>query len=256
MTFLVGLDLSWTGRNETGLCVLESSGDGVLLVRLDATVWPVDSLAEYLGGLCVAVTVAVDAPLVRTAQCTAERELARAFGRYKASAYNANVDFLTRKGLLAGPELGETLRARGFALDPLAISPFADGRHAFEMYPHAVHVVHFKLHERLKYKKGPLPLRREGIHDYQRLLAALLKRDLPAVAASPSVLAAFDGGGPVLGARQLKHLEDTLDGLTCAYAAWRAWREGLHPCEVFGNATDGHIVVPGLRFDPRFHATG
>ena len=230
-------------------------GDKVRLARLDAAVWPVEPLADYLIGLGSDVIVAVDAPLVRTVQCTAERELARAFGRYKASAYNANVDFLTRKGLLAGPQLGEALRARGFALVPLAISAFADGRHAFEMYPHAAHVVHFKLDERLKYKKGPLPLRREGIHDYQRRLAALLKRDLPAVAASPTVLAAFDDGGPELGARQLKHLEDTLDALTCAHAAWRAWRDGIAPSEVFGNATNGHIAVPGLRFDARFNGS-
>ena len=105
---------------------------------------------------------------------------------------------------------------------------------------------------RLKYKKGPLLLRRDGILDYQRRLAALLRRDLPLVEASPTLTGALDDPPPVVSGKALKHLEDTLDGVTCAYTAWRAWRDGIALCEVFGNATDGHIAVPSLRFDSRF----
>ena len=50
--------------------------------------------------------------------------------------------------------------AAGFVIDPLAIAPECRGRFAFEMYPHAFHVVAFQLERRLGYKKGRIAARR------------------------------------------------------------------------------------------------
>ncbi len=251
MTFLLGLDLAWTPHNETGVCLLETHGSRVELRRLGCAVESAVSFAQTVTELGPDVVVAVDAPLVRTASCVAERELARVFGRFHASAYTASVDFLMRRNLMAGPQLGEALRAAGVELNPTSLLPGARGRYAFEMYPHAAHVVYFTLERRLLYKKGRLSARRTGLAGYQSLLATLLERDLPGVAASLELHALLGEGSLIGGGRALKHVEDQLDALTCAYAAFIAWRDGITPEEVFGSHPDGYIVVPGMHRDTR-----
>lgn len=253
MTTFVGIDLSWTGRFESGICVLEETAGTVRLVRLEALVVSPTQLAEEIASLEGELVVAVDAPLIRAPGCTAERELGRVFARYRASAYTASLDFLTRKGLMAGPELGVLLEHHGVSLFPF--NGGATARIAFETYPHALHVVYFGLAERLPYKKGRLAERRNGLRTYQRRLRQLLARDLPLVGAADSVRMVMNESALLAGGRGLKHLEDTLDGLTCAYAAWRAWRDGIEPADVFGDAPTGAITIPGLRFDPRFART-
>jgi predicted RNase H-like nuclease len=184
----------------------------------------------------------------------AERELARSFGRYHAAAYNANLDFLSRKGLLAGPALGDALVAAGFIIDPLAIVPAASGRFAFEMYPHAFHVVAFQLQRRLGYKKGRIAARREAFALYQEALRLLLATQAPDVAADPRVAALLRHEVLAARGRALKAVEDQLDALSCALAALIAWRFGLVRDEVFGDAETGYIAVPGLARDSRFIA--
>jgi predicted RNase H-like nuclease len=200
------------------------------------------------------VVAAVDAPLLRRPGCMAERELARAFGRYHAAAYNANMDFLERKGLLAGPRLGEALLSARFSLDPLALTACAEGRFAFEMYPHAFHVAAFGLERRLGYKKGRIAGRKAELAVYQEQLRAMVGRLAPGLADDERVVDVLASSALTATGRALKALEDRLDALTCALAALIAWRDGISAGDVFGDAESGYIAVPGLLRDPRFVA--
>ncbi len=85
----------------------------------------------------------------------------------------------------------------------------------------------FDLTERLPYKAGrrrPVAFRREIFNQYQDHLRALAEREVPGVLGHPDVRQALTprtaqeakGAG-------LKRMEDKLDGLTCALAAWLMW---------------------------------
>jgi predicted RNase H-like nuclease len=255
--FLAGIDLAWTDHRESGVCILEARGEEAALSRLEARTDTVAGFVEELTSLGPDVVVAVDAPLIRREGCMAERRLGTVFGgKYKASAYLATTAFLEsrRPPLDAGLRLGVALAAAGFELDPLRLAPGARGRFAFEMYPHAFHVAEFGLPERLAYKKGRRAARLRGFAEYQDRLRQLADSLAPGLAASGAIAATLDPAALAVRGRGLKALEDRLDALTCALAALIAWRVGIVADDVFGDAAEGYIAVPGLHRTPFFMA--
>lgn len=259
MPTFIGLDLAWTAHREavpfeSGLCVLEGrSGEDLRCSRIEASRLHVTALADEL--LEVAhqgspVIAAIDAPLVVTAERRAESALNREFGRFHAGAYHANLAWLERKDLKAGPLLGGAIKTRGFVLDPSWLqegSPVE--RVALEVFPHTIHVRLFELEKRLTYKKGRVEVRRQGMKEYQRHLFDWLRAHAPGVLQSSAVRASLDNSaledlpGSSRTKPSLKHYEDMLDGLTCALAAWLLWREPDR-WETFGDANNGYIVAP------------
>lgn len=242
----IGLDLAWTAANESGVCWLEGdTPDGLRCVRIEAATYGVAELAEEAAAVAGPVVVAIDAPVLYAPERWVEREIARRFGRYKASAHSAH--HAVRQGRTAGIELGEALAARGFTLDPAALlgEPRAE-RMAVEVYPHTIHVRLFGLAERLPYKpkKGrDVAFRRNAMREYQRHLRRLIEREAAGLLVSADVLRALDPHTAATAkGRALKRLDDTLDGLTCALAAWLAWREP-GAWEAIGDLT-GAIVAP------------
>lgn len=246
MTVFIGLDLAWTRHRETGVCVLDDSDGVVRLRKLHCAISSAACFATMCESFGPDVVVAIDAPLVVTPERRAERELASVFGRFHASAYSANMTFLTKMNGLAGPHLAEHLRAGGFELDPARLMAESHGRFALEVFPHPAHVVLFGLSRALKYKKGPLEPRRTVFLTYQQHLRSLLAAELPAVAAAPSVRAILSPAAIPVAGGALKNLEDRLDALTCAYLAHHCWRHGPSGFRVFGSGEHGSIVVPRL----------
>ncbi|MXY36996.1 MAG: DUF429 domain-containing protein [Dehalococcoidia bacterium] len=259
MPTFVGLDLAWTSHREpvpyeSGLCVLEGRESADLRCSLiEARRLHVGALAEQVdetAGGGRPVVVAIDAPLIVTQQRTAESALNRVFGRFHAGAYHANLTWLQRKDLRAGPLLGEALNACGFSLDPGRLDG-RDGvdRVALEVFPHTIHIRLFGLEERLAYKKGRVSSRRRGMRAYQEYLQDWLHTNAPGVLEHSAVRQALaaeaiaDLPGSSKAGPSLKHYEDMLDGLTCALAAWLAWQSPGN-WETFGDARNGYIVAP------------
>lgn len=252
---LAGIDLAWTAHNESGVCIVRGEAGALELVELSARVLTVPEFAALLGGLGEDVVAAIDAPLIIGKDRTAERLVGRHFGRYKASAHSANAELLVSTGRDAGPRLAAALQVEGFSLDPLAITPNARGRFAFEVYPHAAHVCWFELSERIRYKRKPqwgVEGSREGMRLLQGHLRAHLAKFAPELLAP--LTAALDPGATLVRGRALKKLEDQLDAITCTLAALRAWRDGLPPADVLGEGLTGYVAVPGLGLDRRFRA--
>ena len=265
MATFIGLDLAWKATNESGICWLEGeSPEVVRCTRIEAEARPIEDLADEIAAVEGTVVVAIDAPVLCTpytdcpvsltqsdgdtavaavVTCSRSRwvdpEIGRQFGCYKVSAYPASA--AVKRGWKAGIELGRALQDRDFALDPRVLGGY--GRVAMEVYPHTIHVRLFELGERLPYKKGRVAGRRQAMQLYQQHLRELAERETPGilhdaeleVALAPETVEQAQG-------KALKRLEDKLDGLTCALAAWLCWRDP-GAWEMIGDL-NGYIWVP------------
>jgi predicted RNase H-like nuclease len=101
----------------------------------------------------------------------------------------------------------------------------------------------FKLDRIIRYKKGRVAEKRQGLGILRRHLQGLAggSRGLVESAELIEVL----GRDPyALGGKSLKRYEDTLDAIFCAYLAWHCWRWAEERNEMFGTMEDGYIVVP------------
>ncbi len=244
MTVFIGLDLAWTPHHESGICVIDGMGVAARLVILAAEVHTPGWFAALCEGAGADVVAAIDAPLIVESGRTAERELATVFGKAKASAYTATVEFLSRMNGMAGPNLALLLNKHGFEFRPSALGERGPGRFALEVFPHPAHVELFSLSERLRYKKGRVAARRVALLEYQGHLRELLSRELPGVARDARVKEMLSPSAVTVRGKALKRFEDQLDAITCAYVAHHCWMFGPKGFRVFGAEASGTIVVP------------
>ena len=233
---LVGLDLAWSGRKPSGVCVIRCERDGVRLEELGCRDFDAASAFAWLEGLGPEVVAGIDAPLVVGAGRRAEADLARAYGRQGVYAYAARIDFLERHAITEGPKLGGMLAAAGWELDPSRAG--TTGRLALEVFPHATTVALLGSERILRYKKGRLAARLGPLAEFAALLREWATTELPGVELVPPV-----GDGLVSG-REMKAVEDQLDAVACLAAAHHAWRFGSSALEVFGTVEEGYIAVP------------
>ena len=245
MPTFIGLDLAWTTKNESGICWLEGdSKENLRCTRLEVAPRDTESLANEVAAANPAV-VTIDAPLLYTPQRWAEAEIARRFNKYKCPAHSSHMAFAN--GFTAGFDLGKALEVRGFDCDPESLlQSRKSGRSAIEVYPHTLHVRLFGLSERLPYKRKrgrDTQYLRRAMQMYQRLLRGLLEREAPKVLEHQEVRRVLDPATAQRAAGQaLKHLDDALDGITCAVAAWLMWQDP-DGWEALGDE-NGYIVVP------------
>lgn len=261
MTAFVGLDLAWGAKNASGVCVLRLD-EGELRLETPTTLHfrQADEIVAALDPLGDDVVAAIDAPLVvanESGRRPCEQTLSKAFARQLCATHSTNLARIS--GGHVGPPLVAALQRGGFSIDG-ELPRHARGRFAFEMYPHAFHVVWFCLDQRLPYKlksKKNQPWRAESdfllaqMAIYRDLLSQLLEQ----IGVSPRTLAALPTLSAPMAGRARKDLEDRLDAVSCAAAAFLAWNCGLTPQDRYGDAATGYIAVPGLNRDPRFAAS-
>lgn len=239
VTVFAGVDLAWSGRKPTGLCVLRHVAAGLRFESLDCATLTGFEVAAWLDTLGPQVVAGIDAPLVVSPTRRAEAELARVYGSRGVYAYAARPDFLDRHGIAEGPRLGDALTTTGWSLDPLSNGE----RRAIELFPHAAIVALFGAPRALRYKKGSLASRMEPLREYQRLILTHVQPEAPELLDSPLGDFLRAPIGPV-SVRSVKGAEDRLDAITCALSAYHIWRHGSRGTTVFGDATSGYIAVP------------
>ncbi len=186
------------------------------------------------------VIVAIDAPILFPADPSQERPIdelvKRQFG-FGLSARDAR-----SRDLDAGIVLGQSLHEIGFTLDPRGLLDGSPESYiAFEVYPRTIHARWFGFPRGLAYKQKDMEQKRLGLRKYQRYLAERLREDAPGVLRNEAVQRAFAPEAAALDS-ELKQLDDTLDGLTCALAAWLAWSKP-EEWEMLGDMT-GYMVMP------------
>jgi pyridoxamine 5'-phosphate oxidase len=187
--------------------------------------------------------IAIDAPTVvppdipdATARRSADRLAYSLYGKYRAGPSPTNLApaFWQRTTRLSSL----LLNARFLHGDQLA--PQSEGRHQIEVHPPAASVQLFLLARIVRYRRGTLAERKEGLRllrglmldHFPRLIPRLTVTDLPEI--------------PALGA-ELKGVEDRLDSLMSAYVAAHWWYWGRERNDVLGDAASGYIVVPRRR---------
>lgn len=238
---MIGVDLAWGTRNDSGLCVVE---DGHVLdsacLRSDEEIeawirtWAADEML-----------VAFDAPLIvrnRHGRRACESVLASAFAAEHAGPFPANLTLL--RGDVRAHRLARRLK--------LSVAPTALARRplraAIEVYPHPALVVLLERAERLAYKAKQgrdLDVRHAAMCELAQGLENFKRFEPPLDVTTSSrwaLLLATCHTRP--SGVALKRLEDELDAYVCAYIGWYhlAWagRRSL----TIGDGTHGYIVVP------------
>jgi predicted RNase H-like nuclease/ppGpp synthetase/RelA/SpoT-type nucleotidyltranferase len=234
----VGIDLSWGGRQPTGLAVLDESARllHVSAVRTDDEIQA--ALASYVEGPCL---VGIDAPLIvtnPTGSRPAEQALGRDFRRFDAGAHPSN----TGKPEFSDGTRGARLcAALGLDMNPRSGRP----RRAIEVYPHPATVVLFGLERTLKYKQ------KKGRD------VTLLRDELLTLMTHVETLVTTGDAWALLRAQaesatrksELRVVEDQVDAVVCAYIALFAerWPERT---ATYGDFETGYIVTPALPDGP------
>ena len=246
MPTFVGLDLAWTTYRDSGVCWLQGEKPGeIACTRLEAVTLQTEDIAREIASVEGPIIVAIDALLLYTPERWVEREIARRFARYHAAPHQAH--YAVRQGYTAGIDLARKLEAQGLMLDPTQLlGGKTNGRFAVEVFPHTIHVRLFDLEERLPYKsktRRSVATQRDAMQRYQLHLHDLIERETPRVLQNSDVAKALEPA-TAIGAKgaALKRLDDTLDGLTCAMAAYLMWKDPSQ-WKMIGDL-NGYIVVP------------
>jgi predicted RNase H-like nuclease len=237
----LGLDLAWSERAGSGVCVLDSHG----------TILHEDQLppGQLTGWVCrwrgQRSVLALDAPLVVPAGSPAlrpvERELHRRYGRFRAGPFPGGAASSAMRGRDRSPAGALAATVGGYVLDP---TDTTSAHRAIEVFPAPTWIELFGLSERVVYKRGPKAARAAGLERLRSLLDRLAASDPPLRAPAGNRL-----DGLVATARtadQWKAVEDIIDARLCAYVAQLWDLEGTADWIVTGEGTwrDGYVIIP------------
>ncbi len=246
ITRFIGLDLAWSPRNNSAAVVLEAQNDSARWIAHCERLGDNEEVLAFVrkaAGRGPAL-VAIDAPLIVPNEEGArpvDRQITRLFGRYHAGCYPAN----RSRGCMRGEDLVDGLTRDSFVQDPY-VRLQAATRTVFEVYPHPAMIVLFDLERTLKYKprrKRTMDFRRSELARLQHYLIGL-QHGTPAMSSPPAVA---DRDPSALRGAAFKRCEDLLDAATCAYIAYYAWYWGPTGYQVYGDTTQGYILVPMTR---------
>ncbi|MFW5746570.1 MAG: DUF429 domain-containing protein [Nanoarchaeota archaeon] len=249
----VGVDLAWSVRNATGIAVIEAvEKDGRILSARLVHALTAESdeeiLKEILLNTSDHVHVAIDAPLVvpnENGRRRADHVISQLFRTYHAGAYPANRTRLSQwSGYVRGERLGTLLEQEGFCQQTHP-GKTRMRKTFFEVYPHPSMVVLFGLDKVLRYKAKPkhdYATRWEAFRKYQQHLRSL-EQAYPPLHLSAEIIERDLTG---LRGKALKHQEDMLDAIFCAYVAEFSFAKP-EECAVIGTLQDGYITTPVFR---------
>ena len=189
-----------------------------------------------------AAVAAIDAPLIvrnATGRRDCEAQVQRAFGRFGAGPYPAN---------LGNPAFAMGTRAARLcaALDLDTPIDSTTARRAIEVYPHPAMVTLFGLDRVIPYKNKKGRTVESLRVAFDRLLG-LMESHLGELRLSSSQRWAELRRTAATAARkvELDRIEDEVDAIFCAHLAHRWHRDGRDGNDVFGDDAGGAIVVAG-----------
>ena len=239
----IGIDLAWTYKNESGLCVMDESGE---VITMESEVFSDDDIVDIIKKYSdETLHIAVDAPLLvnnETGSRQAERDLQRGrINGHRLFAFHSSRSFLnkTYKDI------------RGETLSQLIIDNIPDISIRFheyessiiETFPTGIVSGLFPDIFPVKYKRKKGMTFEETVEQMQILSERICLLEYQ------GLISGFNGkfnvDGKQITRKIHKHLEDKLDSVLCALGMYMI-HQGLAEARTFGTDTDGFILIPEI----------
>lgn len=237
----IGIDLAWTYKNESGICVLDESGK---VERLDAEVFSNADIIEIIMAYQYEpLTIAIDAPLIvnnMSGGRGAESALMRArINGHRLFAFNSSRNYLIRT---FGDIRGETLIGEIKQSLPGVEIGFSRTRtNIVETFPTGIccglfpdmFPIRYKKKRRMSFPETCSEMDRlterfsriEDAGEVSGLMAKLSKDDMPYTR------------------RLHKHMEDKIDAFLCAYGMHTIYKAQAE-MNIYGTIDEGFILIP------------
>lgn len=246
MPTFIGIDLAWrSDKNHSGAAVLQGDWNGVAIQSVSDGIKTLKEVQSFIETHATGDSVvAIDAPLIirnSEGQRPCEKDIGHRFGAAHASAHSSNLKLYPDAGSV---RLAAHLENKGFKHCPEPHERLLGGKWFFEVYPHPAHLVLFKRSRIIKYKKGSVSSRKKGLHEFRESIRCFLFQATPPLLPSPQLLSLLERLLDDLNGQAVKHYEDTIDAIFCAYFAAYFWTWSYERNEMIGNSDTGYIINP------------
>ena len=230
----IGIDLAWTTKNETGICVLDDGGN---ILHLSAEVYSNDEIIEIIQEFYQHPTfVAIDAPIVvpnETGSRPAESALARyLIHNHRIRAFHCSRSYLTKH---YGSIRAEVIALKLTDDKNFKIGYFQGEDCVVETLPTGIIAGLFPEHAPFKYKikKG---INTQFAGEELIRLASLFEEN--------GLLNELAINSQLKYSKNLhKHLEDQIDAFLCAFMGYRLQYKGTKVL-IYGDYSNGFILLP------------
>lgn len=239
----IGIDLAWTYKNESGICVIDESGD---VLVLESAVFSDENLVNIIKTYSgEKLHIAIDAPLVvnnETGSRQAERDLQR--GRihgHRLFAFNSNRTFMKKayKGI-RGEILSNLIIEH---LPNISIGMNEQGSSIVETFPTGIVSGLFPDIFPIKYK------RKKGMTFEETVGQMKLMTERIGLFEQQNIISGFSDklivDETTITRKHHKHLEDKLDAVLCALGLYLIHEKLAEPRK-FGTDEEGFILIPEL----------
>lgn len=239
----IGIDLAWTYKNESGICVMDESGEVLLL---ESAVFSDEELVNIIEDYSdETLHVAIDAPLVvnnETGSRQAEGDLQRArINGHRLFAFNSNRTFLTKTfKSIRGEVLSELITEH---LPNISIGLNEEGSSIIETFPTGIVSGLFPDIFPVRYK------RKKGMTFEETVGQMILLTERIGLFEQQNIISGFSDklivDETTITRKHHKHLEDKLDAVLCALGLYLIHEKLAEPRK-FGTDEEGFILVPEL----------
>lgn len=239
----IGIDLAWTYKNESGICVIDESGD---VLVLESAVFSDENLVNIIKTYSgEKLHIAIDAPLVvnnETGSRQAERDLQR--GRihgHRLFAFNSNRTFMKKayKGI-RGEMLSNLIIEH---LPNISIGMNEQDSSIVETFPTGIVSGLFPDVFPVKYK------RKKGMTFEETVGQMKLMTERIGLFEQQNIISGFSDklivDETTITRIHHKHLEDKLDAVLCALGLYLIHEKLAEPRK-FGTDEEGFILIPEL----------
>lgn len=239
----IGIDLAWTYKNESGICVMDESGEVLIL---ESAVFSDEEIVNIIKTYSdEKLHIAIDAPLVvnnETGSRQAERDLQRGrINGHRLFAFNSNRTFLTKTfKSIRGEVLSKLITEH---LPNISIGMYEEGSSIIETFPTGIVSGLFPDIFPVRYK------RKKGMTFEETVGQMVLLIDRIAMFEEQNIIKGFSEkllvDETTITRKFHKHLEDKLDAMLCALGLYMIHKKLAAPRK-FGTDKDGFILIPEL----------
>ncbi|MCG1008964.1 DUF429 domain-containing protein [Salinicoccus sp. ID82-1] len=236
-----GIDLAWTYKNETGICIIDEHGE---VEQLESAIFSNEDIVEIIKAQSdEALTIAIDAPLIVNNESggrRAESELMRSrINGHRLFAFNSSRGYLTRTfGEIRGETLIEAIKK---AMPEIEVGFSWTDSNIVETFPTGICSGLFPDMFPIRYKKKRRLSFAQSCSEMDRLMDRF--RLIEKTGEISGLMLKLDKGDLPYTRKRHKHIEDKVDAFLCAYGMYTIHRNTSYG-QSFGTVDDGFILIP------------